>query len=116
MNIVIAFHCAEGAVVATDSMISQPIGGLSVGHHHGVKVYVLLGSQVFAFAGDQGQAAELNHNMPSTVAHPLDYLLALAQGLSAQFQNTGIGASIDVILFGFPASAYLPVLCFRDAA
>lgn len=57
MTVAVAFLCADGVVVAADSMITPSIGGLNVGHHSGVKVYVLSGPQVFAFAGDQGQAA-----------------------------------------------------------
>lgn len=108
MTVVVAFSCSDGAVVASDSMITPTIGGLNVGHHHGVKVYVLPGSQIFAFAGDQGQAArfkvlaEANHGMIVTTAHALDYPLALAQGISAQFQSTGIGQAIGAnTILGF---------------
>lgn len=102
MTVVAAFLCSDGAVVASDSMITPTIGGLNVGHHHGIKVYVLPGTQVFAFAGDQGQAArfklsaESNHNFVTTAAHALDYPLALAQTLSTQFQTTGIANAINV--------------------
>lgn len=102
MTVVAAFLCSDGAVVSSDSMITPTMGGLNVGHHHGIKVYVLPCTQVFAFAGDQGQAArfkllaESNHGFLLTAAHPLDYPLALAQALSEQFQNTGIGNSIGV--------------------
>ena len=74
----------------------------NVGHHHGIKVYVLPGTQVLAFAGDQGQAArfkllaESNDKFPVSAANALDYPLALAQALSAQFQTTGIGNAIGV--------------------
>ncbi len=102
MTVVAAFLCSDGAVVSSDSMITPTIGGLNVGHHHGIKVYVLPGTQVLAFAGDQGQAArfkllaESNHKFPATAANALDYPLALAQALSAQFQTTGIGNAIGV--------------------
>jgi hypothetical protein len=102
MTVVTAFLCLDGAVVSSDSMITPTLGGLNVGHHHGIKVYVLPGVQVLAFAGDQGQAArfkllaESNHIFPTTAAHALDYPLALAQALSTQFQTTGIGNSIGV--------------------
>jgi hypothetical protein len=96
MTVVVAFLCSDGAVLASDSMITPTMGGISVGHHHGIKVYVLPGPQVFAFAGDQGQAArfkvlaETNYGHPSTAAHPLDYPLALAGVISTSFQATGI--------------------------
>ena len=96
MTVVVAFSCSDGAVVASDSMITPTIGGISVGHHHGIKIYVLPGPQVFAFAGDQGQAArfkaiaEANHAHPATAVHPLDYPLVLANGISTNFQCTGI--------------------------
>jgi hypothetical protein len=72
------------------------MGGLSVGHHHGRKIAVLPGPQLFAFAGDQGQAArfkimaELSHAQIAGLAHPLDYGLALSQGIVQQLKNTGI--------------------------
>ncbi len=86
-------------------MITPSFGGLSVGHHHGIKVYVLPGSQLFAFAGDQGQAArfkvlaESNYLQLSNAAHPLDYPLMLAGSLAKQFQATGItNVSVNTVL------------------
>src|SRR4051794_6067843 len=102
MTVVVAFHCSDGAVVASDSMITPAVGGISVGHHHGIKVYVLPGSQVFAFAGDQGQAArfklmaEVNQKIIASVAHPLDYPLTLAKGIHDEFQSTGVGNALQV--------------------
>jgi hypothetical protein len=69
MTVVVTFSCSDGAVVASDSMITPTIGGLSVGHHHGIKVYVLPGSQVFAFAGDQGQAARFKGWRSPTISN-----------------------------------------------
>jgi len=60
MTVVVAFHCPDGTVIAADSMITPSMGGISVGHHHGRKIEVLAGPQLFAFAGDQGHAARLN--------------------------------------------------------
>jgi hypothetical protein len=80
-------------------MLTPAIGGISVGHHNGRKIEVLPGSQVYAFAGDQGQAhrfrilAELNHVLPTQRSHPMDYPLALSSGLVSQFASTGIQTS-----------------------
>jgi 20S proteasome alpha/beta subunit len=102
MTVVVAFHCSDGAAIASDSMITPTVGGLSVGHHHGIKVYVLPGSQVFAFAGDQGQAArfklmaEVNHGIIAEMTNPLDYPLTLAKGIYEEFQSTGVGNALQV--------------------
>lgn len=103
MTVVIAFLCSDGVVVAADSMITPSLGGINVGHHHGVKVNLLAGPQIFAFAGDQGQAArcqvmaDSNAALAAGSAHPLDYPLVLSQGIVTQFRNTGIsGNAINV--------------------
>jgi 20S proteasome alpha/beta subunit len=102
MTVVVAFHCSDGAVVASDSMITPAVGGISVGHHHGIKVYVLPGTQVFAFAGDQGQAArfklmaETSHEILTNTLYPLSYPLTLAKGIHDEFQSTGVGNALQV--------------------
>jgi len=101
MTVVVAFNCTDGVVIAADSMITPSLGGISVGHHHGKKIEVLPGPQLFAFAGDQGQAArfkvmaELAHAHPATTPHPLDYGLALCEGIFKQFTATGINGNIS---------------------
>lgn len=101
MTVVVAFNCVDGVVIAADSMITPSLGGMSVGHHHGRKIEVLPGPQLFAFAGDQGQSArfkvmaELSHTLPSQQPHPLDYGLALSEGIIKQFTATGINGSIN---------------------
>lgn len=102
MTVAVAFLCADGVVVAADSMLTTSLGNLSVGHHHGKKVDVLPGPQVFAFAGDQGQAArfrhlaETNHARIAQYPAALDYGLNLTASLIAQFQATGIVGSINI--------------------
>jgi hypothetical protein len=99
MTVVVAFFCSDGAVVASDSMITPSLGNINVGHHHGIKVHLLPGPQIFAFAGDHGQAlrvkslAELNHGVPASAANPLDFPLGLAQAVSTNFQSTGIATT-----------------------
>ncbi len=96
MTVVVAFHCSDGVVIAADSMITPSVGGLNVGHHHGVKLAVLAGPQLFAFAGDQGQAARFRvmadglHGIIPQVEHPLDYAIAISRGIVTQLQSTGI--------------------------
>jgi len=83
--------CSDGVVIGVDSMLTPTLGTLNVGHHHARKIDVLPGPQIYAFAGDLGQAhrfktlAEVNHARPSQSGHPLDYPIALSQGLVAQF-------------------------------
>lgn len=102
MTVVVAFLCSDGVVVAADSMLTPSIGNVAVGHHKGVKVYALQGPQLFAFAGDQGQAArfqlmaDLNHAAIAGKPHALDFPLALAEGIFNQFKATGIANSIGV--------------------
>jgi 20S proteasome alpha/beta subunit len=97
MTVVVAFNCRDGVVVAADSMITPSIGGINVGHHHGMKLAVLSGPQLFAFAGDQGQATrfrilvEASHAVINQVPHPMDYTIAISQGIIQQLQSTGIG-------------------------
>jgi 20S proteasome alpha/beta subunit len=108
MTVAIGFLCHDGIVVGADSMLTPSMGGLNVGHHKGQKVHIIAGNQLFAFAGDQGQAARFqimadgSHQMAGTVGHAVDYPLALTQALIQQFHNTGIGNQINVnTLLGF---------------
>lgn len=100
MTVVVAFFCTDGVVLAADSMITPNVGNLGVGHHHGIKVEVLPGPQLFGFAGDQGQAARFkamasaNSAQIAGMAFPLDFALALAQGIHQQFTATGIGSNV----------------------
>jgi hypothetical protein len=96
MTVVVAFFCTDGVVVAADSMITPSIGGVSVGHHHGLKISVLSGPQLFAFAGDQGQAdrfkvmADGSHGVIPQCQHHLDYAINLSSSIIQQFQRTGL--------------------------
>ena len=101
MTVVVAFLCDDGVVIAADSMLTPSLGGMSVGHHHGRKIDVLAGPQIFAFAGDQGQGArfrimaELSAGPATGTAHPMDYGLNLSQAIVQQFRATGIGEAIN---------------------
>lgn len=101
MTVVVAFNCPDGVVIAADSMITPNMGGVAVGHHHGQKISVLPGPQLFAFAGDLGQTArfrilaESNHALIAGYAHAIDFPLALSQAIIQQFTATGINNSID---------------------
>lgn len=96
MTVVAAFYCTDGVVIAADSMITPSMGNLFVGNHKRKKVEILAGSQVFAFAGDIGQAARFKimaDGAAGNIAearHPLDYPLRLTQAMIQQFSNTGI--------------------------
>lgn len=102
MTVVVAFLCQDGVVIAADSMLTPSMGNINVGHHHGRKIAVLNGPQLFAFAGDQGQSARFRimadgaHANIAGANHPLDHALALSGGIIQQFQATGIGGSINV--------------------
>ena len=99
MTIAVAFFCTDGIVIAADSMLTPSLGNLNIGHHTGVKVYVLPGPQIFAFAGDQGQAgrfkvlAEMGAANAGVVQHPILYPISLSQALMQQLQSTGIAAN-----------------------
>jgi hypothetical protein len=101
MTVVVAFHCSDGVVIAADSMITPSMGGLSVGHHHGQKISILPGPQIFALAGDVGQNARLkiiaenNHGVIAASGHAIDFPLQLTQTIVQQFVATGINNSID---------------------
>lgn len=108
MTVAIGFYCHDGIVVGADSMLTPSMGGINVGHHKGRKVHLLAGKQLFAFAGDQGQAARFqimadgSHAMAGTVGHAIDFPLTLTQSLIQQFNGTGIGQQINVnTLLGF---------------
>jgi 20S proteasome alpha/beta subunit len=102
MTVVVAFFCSDGVVVAADSMLTPTMGNVQVGHHKGRKVYRLAGEQIFAFAGDQGQAArfrimaEGSHALIAGTQHAIHYPIALTTGLMAQFASTGISNSVGV--------------------
>lgn len=108
MTVAVGFYCHDGIVVGADSMLTPSMGGINVGHHKGRKVHLLTGNQLFAFAGDQGQAARFqimadgSHAMAGTVGHPIDFPLMLTQSLIQQFHSTGIGQQVNVnTLLGF---------------
>src|SRR5262249_11443691 len=100
MTLAVAYFCSDGIVVAADSMLTPMIGAaggpVGVGHHHGVKVYVLPGPQIFGFAGDQGQAArfrlcaEASSALIARATGVLDYPIHITQSMIAQFHATGI--------------------------
>lgn len=122
MTVLITFFCSDGIVIGADSMITPSIGGISVGHHHGQKISVLQGSQVYAFAGDQGQServrimADGSHALASNSAHPIDYPIALSQSIIAQFTSTGIGNSINISpILAFPHLSGLQCCVFEGA-
>lgn len=109
MTVLVAFNCTDGVVIAADSMLTPSIGGINVGHHHGQKIAVLPGPQLFAFAGDLGQnarfriLAENNHNLIPSRELAIDFPLILTQAIIEQFKATGINHSIDanpVLAFG----------------
>ncbi|HET6378633.1 MAG TPA: hypothetical protein VFG05_10060 [Methylocella sp.] len=103
MTVVVGFLCRDGAVVASDSMLTSSMGQLPIAHHTGKKIAVLGGNQVFAFAGDQGQgdrfrfAADGNHAAIPNTHHPVDYPLILAQLVLQQFQSTGIVGAFNAL-------------------
>ena len=88
MTVVVSYLCSDGVVIAADSMLTSRIGVgsniLPIGHHSGLKVYVLPGPQLFAFPGDPGQAArfkliaEINHGISSQQPTPLGYPIQLS--------------------------------------
>jgi 20S proteasome alpha/beta subunit len=98
MTIVVAFYCSDGVVIGADSMLTPSMGNIAVGHHNARKVEVLSGDQIYAFAGDLGQAhrfrimAEHQHPLRGQARHALDYPITLTQNLIAQFNATGIGS------------------------
>lgn len=120
MTVAVGFYCHDGVVIGADSMLTPSMGNLAVGHHKGQKVHLLNGGQVYAFAGDQGQAARFqimadgSHSMVSAVGHPIDYPLSLTTSLIQQFHNTGIGQSINLnALLGFTHSGAAHLCVFE---
>lgn len=103
MTVVAAFLCSDGAVAATDSMLTSLIKNMPLAHHAGKKVSILAENQVFAFARDQGQgdrfrfvADNSNQEQISQMAHPIDYGLNISSHLIQQFARTGIGDAINL--------------------
>jgi hypothetical protein len=122
MTVAIGFFCSDGAVIGVDSMLTPSMGGLNVGHHKARKVEVLAGQQVYAFAGDQGQAhrfkfiAEGNHALPASAPNPIDYPLVLTSTLIKQFIATGINNSINInALLMFPHNGACQCCAFEGA-
>jgi hypothetical protein len=122
MTVAIGFLCSDGVVIGVDSMLTPSMGGMAVGHHKARKIEVLPGLQVYAFAGDQGQAhrfkflAEANHALLTQKVHPIDYPLALTCDLIAQFAATGINNAIDVnTLLAFPHKGIRQCCVFEGA-
>jgi hypothetical protein len=109
MTVVVAFHCSDGVVLAADSMLTPNMGGLSVGHHHGQKISILPGPQIFALTGDLGQNARLriiaenHHAIIAKCGHAIEYPLQLTQAIILQFTATGISNAIEA----FPVLAFV---------
>lgn len=108
MTVVVAFQCTDGVVIAADSMLTTYSGGIAVGHHTGKKIYTLTGNQIFAFAGDPGQANRFHHLADSKAGEipatdPLDYGISICQAVVAQFISTGIQNAINLqTVLAFP--------------
>lgn len=109
MTVVVAFLCTDGAIIASDSMITTSMGQLPVAHHTGQKIDILTGNQIFAFAGDQGQAArfritaDASHAAMLQQPHAISYPILLTQTMIQQFHSTGIGGNINVnTILAFP--------------
>lgn len=102
MTVVVAFYCTDGVVVASDSMLTPVMGQIATGHHSGRKVHLLSNDQIFAFAGDQGQAdrfrvlADAQNPLNFVNSHPIEYPLVVTQSIIQQFAATGIGEAIGV--------------------
>ncbi len=96
MTIAIAFLCVDGVVIATDSMLTPSYGENATGHHPCRKLHVLHNKQLFAFAGDLGQAerfraiAERTKIRDTEASYPLEHCLCLTQRVLQQFNATGI--------------------------
>jgi 20S proteasome alpha/beta subunit len=103
MTVVVTFYCNDGVVIAADSMLTPSVGNIPVGHHHGRKIDVLAGPQLFAFAGDVGQAARFRimadcaHAQISGYDLAIDHPLNLSAGIFKQFQATGIAGSYNAV-------------------
>lgn len=122
MTLVVAFACTDGAVIASDSMLTPNMGTLATGHHHGRKVHILPDHHVFAFAGDLGQAERFRIMAVGSTAqaaagsHALDYGLLLSQNIIAQFTATGIGNAINMnAVLAYPHRGAMSVCAFMGA-
>lgn len=102
MTVIVVFHCTDGAVIAADSMLTPSMGGIDVGHHHGQKLSIIAGPQLYAFAGDLGQSERVRIMADGSSAsiplagHPIDWPLTLCQSMVTQFQSTGVASNINV--------------------
>lgn len=96
MTVVVTFLCEDGVVIAADSMMTPDVGGVHVGHHNGKKIHQIGDSQIFAYAGDQGQAARVRSwaaELSSASEAPIDslpYVLGLTQSAISDFRSTGL--------------------------
>ena len=100
MTVIVAFYCSDGVVIGADSMLTPTMGNISVGHHHGQKISVIDGPQLYAFAGDLGHSERVrimangSHAAIPGTGHPIDFPLILTQSIIQQFNSTGIGSNI----------------------
>ncbi len=102
MTVVVTFLCEDGVVVASDSMLTPDVGGMHVGHHNGRKVHTVGDDQVFAYAGDQGQAARVRYwaetlRAQNRLLSGLSHAVELTKLAIADFRSTGLDRDqIDV--------------------
>ncbi len=59
MTLIIAFHCRDGSVLASDSMLTNSMGGIQTAETKGQKLHALRNKLMLAWAGDGGLASRL---------------------------------------------------------
>lgn len=94
MTLVVGFHCQDGVLLASDSMITNSMGQIGTTETKGQKVYEVDGQQIFAFAGNSATAQRyrimlgLVHRGQQTAAIPLDYATVVSTSVQGQLAQT----------------------------
>lgn len=94
MTVVVAFLCSNGAVIASDSLITTTLDDDIVGEHTIKKTCALPGCRIMGWAGplDLGlrfQAVATNHTC-GTPETPLDHAISISRAAIGNFQLTGL--------------------------
>ena len=103
-------------------MITTTLGNINIGHHLGRKISLLSGNQIFAYAGDPGQAARasnlaaINANVIAMQPSALGYPITLANLIHTDFKQTGISASVNLnVALAFPFNGVQHCCIFEGA-
>ncbi len=100
MTVAVAYHCADGVMIAADGMVTAFVGDMPDSHHTGKKVHVLENNVIFANAGDTrfgGRFRLIVETTPMELRqneHPIQHTYRIRDGVRDDLAGTDVGFPI----------------------